>query len=127
MLQTEQLPGYWERVVERIFTLDQAVRYVGIVDLDFHVVLSKMRPGVSSLTPTDDYWNFLSMVPKLMVDSAHKLEDHCGPLRMINIRYRKVMVTIYKGTRHILMISWDPTVETPFLTKLAIALESIIH
>ena len=127
MQQSELMPSYWDKVVERIFNLDAAVRYVGISDLDYHVVLSKMRPGLSSLTSTEVDWDFLSMVPKLMVDSAQKLEDNCGPLRIINIRYRKVMVTIYRGTRHIVMLSFDPTIETPFLSKLAINLESIIH
>lgn len=127
MQQTELMPNYWDRAAERIFNLDPAVRYVGIVDLDYHVILSKMRPGLSSLTPTEMDWNFLSIVPKLMVDGAQKLENNCGPLRIINIRYRKVMVTVYRGTANIVMLSWDPTVETPFLSKLATGLESIIH
>jgi hypothetical protein len=125
--ESELLPSYWERAAERIFNLDPAVRYVGIADLDYHVILSKMRPGLSSLTPTDVDWNFLSMVPKSIVDSAQKLENDCGPLRIVNIRYRKVMVTIYRGTRHIVMLSFEPTVETPFLSKLAASLESIVR
>lgn len=52
MQQSELRPSYWERAVERIFNLEPAVRYVGIFDLDYHVILSKMRPGLSSLTPT---------------------------------------------------------------------------
>ena len=127
MQESELLPSYWERAAERIFNLDPAVRYVGIVDLDYHVILSKMRPGLPSLTPTDVDWNFLSMVPKSIVDSAQKLENDCGPLRIVNIRYRKVMVTIYRGTQHIVMLSFEPSIETPFLSKLAINLESIVH
>jgi hypothetical protein len=127
MLESELLPSYWERAVERIFNLDPALRYVGIVDLDYHVILSKMRPGLSSLTPTEVDWDFLSMVPKSIVDSVQKLENNCGPLRIINVRYRKVMVTIYRGTRHIVMLSFEPSVETPFLSKLATNLESIVH
>lgn len=55
-----------DRAAERIFNLDPAIRYVGIVDLDYHVILSRMRPGLSSLTPTEADWNFISMVPKVM-------------------------------------------------------------
>ena len=127
MQQSELLPGYWERAVERIFNLDPAVRYVGIVDLDYHVILSKMRPGFSSLTPTEVDWNFISMVPKLMVDGAQGLENDCGPLRLITVRYRKVMLAIYRGTRHIVMLSFEPTIETPFQDKLATGLESIVR
>ena len=127
MLQSELRPSYWERAVERIFNLDPGVRYVGIADLDYHVILSKMRPGFSSLTPTEVDWNFISMVPKLMVDGAQGLENNCGPLRLITVRYRKVMLAIYRGTRHIAMLSFEPTIETPFQDKLARALESIVH
>ena len=54
--------------MERIFNLDQAIRYVGISDLEYLVIVSKMRPGISSLTPSELDWNFVSMAPKVMVD-----------------------------------------------------------
>ena len=127
MQQSELLPSYWEKAVERIFNLDPAIRYAGIVDLDYRVILSKMRPGFSSLTPTEVDWDFVSMVPKLMVDGAQRLENNCGPLRIISVRYKKVMLAIYRGTRHVVMLSFEPAVETPFSDKLAKGLESIIH
>jgi hypothetical protein len=67
------------------------------------------------------------MVPKLMVDGAQSLENDCGPLRIMAVRYRKVMLAIYRGTRHIVMLSFEPKIETPFLDKLATGLESIVH
>ena len=127
MQQSELLPSYWERAVDRIFSLDPAVRYVGIVDLEYHVILSRMRPGFSSLTPSEVDWNFISIVPKLMVDGAQRLENDCGPLRIISVRYRKVMLAIYRGTRHIVMLSFEPTIEAPFSDKLAKGLESILQ
>lgn len=67
------------------------------------------------------------MVPKLMVDGAQRLENDCGPLRIIALRYRRVMLAIYWGTRHIVMLSFEPPIETSFLDGLATGLESIVH
>jgi len=110
--------SYWEKTVSRIFDMDERIRYVGIVDMQYHVVASKMRPGISSLTPTEVDWNFVSIVPRTMLDSAQKLESKCGPFQIMTIRYRKVMIAIYRGEHHIVMLSFDSSVETPFLRKL---------
>ncbi len=127
MQRSELEDSYWDKVVQRIFSLDQGIRYVGITDLEYHVVVSKMRPGVSSLTMTDADWNFLSMAPKIMVDSAQTLESDCGPLQIISMCYRKVMVAVYRSTMHIVMLSFDPVAESPFLNKIATGLATIIH
>lgn len=127
MLRSELEQTYWDKTVQRIFDLDSRIRYVGITDLEYHVVVSKMRSGVSSLTPPELDWIFISMTPKMMVDSAQRLEDNCGPLQIMTVRYRKVVLTIYRSTRHLVILSFDPTVETPFTNKLAPALDSIIH
>jgi hypothetical protein len=124
--ETEQA-NYWDKTVSRIFSIDERIRYVGIVDLGYHVTVSKMRPGVQSLTPTELDWNFVSMVPQMMVDSAQKLEANCGPFQIMTIRYRRVMIAIYRGTHHIVMLSFDASVETPFLRKLSDQLGRIIY
>jgi hypothetical protein len=84
----------------------------------YHVVASKMRPRTSSLTPTELDWNFVSIVPRMMLDSAKRLEDDCGLFQIMTIRYRKVMIAIYRGEHYIAMLSFDPSVETPFVRRL---------
>ena len=86
--------------------------------MSHHVIISKMRPGISTLTGSEIDWNFVSIVPGIMLDSAHKLEENCGPFQIMSIRYRKVMIAIYRGDQYITMLSFDPSVETPFLRKL---------
>ncbi|MGD0175522.1 MAG: hypothetical protein ABSC50_01710 [Candidatus Bathyarchaeia archaeon] len=127
MQRSELQTNYWDRTVERIFNLDQGIRYVGISDLEYHVIVSKMRPGTSSLTPSELDWNFVSMAPKIMVDSAQRLEENCGPLQIMSVRYRRVLLAIYRSSQHIVMLSFESTVESPFLNKLAKGLESIMH
>ena len=111
--------------MDRIFEIDERIRYVGIVDMTYRVIASKMRPGISSLTPTETDWNFVSIVPPMMIDSAKRLEKDCGPFQIMTIRYRKLMIAIYRGDRYIIMLSFDPSVETPFLRKLTAELDRI--
>lgn len=116
---------YWEKTVGRIFEIDERIRYVGIVDMAYHVMGSKMRRGISSLTPTELDWNFISIVPNVMLESAKKLERDCEPFQIMTIRYRKVMIAIYRGERYTIMLSFEPSVETPFATKLTAELARI--
>jgi hypothetical protein len=116
---------YWGKTVGRIFEIDERIRYVGIVDTAYHVIASKMRSGIHSLTPTELDWDFVSIVPNVMIESAKKLERDCGPFQIMTIRYRKVMIAIYRGERYIIMLSFDPSVETPFLRKLTAELDRI--
>jgi len=117
--------NYWEKTVDRIFEIDERIRYVGIVDMAYHVIASQMRPGISSLTPTELDWNFVSIVPRTMLDSAKRLENDCGPFEIMTIRYRKAMIAIYRGDHYIIMLSFEPSVETPFLRKLTEELDRI--
>lgn len=116
---------YWKKTVDRIFEIDERIRYVGIVDMTYRVIASRMRPGISSLTPTELDWNFVSIVPPMMLDSAKRLENDCGPFQIMTIRYRKLMIAIYRGDRYTIMLSFDPSVETPFLRKLTAELARI--
>jgi hypothetical protein len=77
-----------------------------------------MRPGTSSLTPTELDWNFVSIVPRMMLDSAKRLENDCELFQIMTIRYRKVMIAIYRAEHYRVMLSFDPSVETPFVRKL---------
>ncbi len=111
--------------MDRIFEIDERIRYVGIVDRTYRVIASRMRPGISSLTPTEVDWNFVAIVPPMMLDSAKRLEKDCGPFQIMTIRYRKLMIAIYRGDRYIIMLSFDPSVVTPFLRKLTAELDRI--
>lgn len=125
MQRSELEADYWDDVVQRIFRLDDGIRYVGITDLAYHVMISKMRPGISSLTLTE--LDFLSIAPKIMGDSAQRLESNCGQLQMITARYGSVSVAIYRTSNYIVTLSFDPKIESPFLNKIATGLGSMMQ
>jgi len=39
-----------QKFAEEAFRVDPRIRYVGIVDNEFHILFSKMREGVQSVT-----------------------------------------------------------------------------
>jgi hypothetical protein len=121
------MEAYWNKVADRIFGIDEHIRYVGIVDMGYHVVLSKMRSSIKSMTPSELDWNFVSMAPRIMIESAQRLEDYCGPLEIMTIRYRRVMLSLYRAGKYVVMVSFEPTVQTPFMKKLSQELSRILH
>ena len=98
--------SYWKKTVDRIFQIDERIRYVGIVDLGYHVMASEMRSGISSLTSKELDRDFVSMVALTMVDGAKRLENDCGPFKIMTIRYKKLMIAIYRGDHYIIMLSF---------------------
>lgn len=119
--------SYWEKAIARIFEIDARIRYVGIVDMGYRVLASEMRRGMTSLTSMEADRNFVSIVPRAMVDGAQKLEPDCGSMQIMTIRYQKVVVAIYRTLEYVVMLSFDPSVDTPFSTQLTEKLKAILH
>jgi hypothetical protein len=110
--------GAMDKIASRIFDLDSRIRYVGIVDMQYRVLVSQMRPGVTSLTDTEKDRHFLSIVPRIMIEGAEKLEPDSGVLDFVTARYKKVMVDMYRFGQHIVMLTFDASLETPFSSNL---------
>ena len=109
--------SYWEQVAKKFFDADDKIRYVGIVDNKFHVIHSENRPGVTSVVPVDMERNFLSIVPRRLIEGAEQLEQHCGSMTGLRIQYRKIILTIHRVGEYVVLLSFEPTVEMPFLTR----------
>ena len=119
--------SYWENAADRILRLDERIRSLGIVDSKYRMIISKTREGISSLTPLDVDRNFMSIVPPIIVEGLRRLEEHCGLLQIMTVRYRKVLLAIYSDGLYVVVLSFEPSIETPFMNKLAEELRRIIH
>lgn len=62
-----------EKFAEEAFRSDKKLGYVGIVDNQFHVLLSEMREGVVSVSDPEDDRRFIQIMPPILVDAAEKL------------------------------------------------------
>ena len=100
-----------KEVTESIFKLDNRIRYIAILDPSYNLLESKMREGVSSLTPPQADRDFMKMAAPLMINSAEKLRPFCGELRRLTVRYDKAFLAIYRTALHLLVLSFDPQVE----------------
>jgi hypothetical protein len=104
-----------KEITENIFKLDKRIRYVAILNPRYDLLESKMREGVSSLTPAQTDRDFIRLAAPLMIDSAEKLRPFCGSMRRLTVRYDKVFLVLYRTAAHLLILSLEPQVDQALL------------
>jgi len=114
-----------KEVTENIFKLDNRIRYVAILNPRYDLLESRMREGVSSLTPAQTDRDFMKMAAPLMIDSAEKLRPFCGGMRRLTIRYDKVFIAMYRTTLHLLILSLETNVEQELLDQIGNAVRKL--
>jgi hypothetical protein len=112
-------------VTESIFKLDKRIRYVAILNPRYDLLESRMREGVSSLTPAQTDRDFMKMAAPLIVDSAEKLRPFCGAMRRLTVRYDKVFLALYRTAAHLLILSLEPQVDQALLDQIGTAVKSL--
>jgi len=108
-----------EKFAQEVFRRDGKLRYVGIVDNQFHILLSKMREGVPSVSAEGDDRNFIQLMPPILVDAAEKMQGILGALESVTIRYEKVLLVFFRVKKLVVILSYDPKVTTPFVSALS--------
>ena len=114
-----------KQVAENIFKLDKRIRYVAILSTKYDLLESKMRAGVSSLTPAQTDRDFMKMAAPLMIDSAEKLRPFCGSMRRLTVRYDKVFLAMYRTAIHLLILSLEPQVDQALLDEIGNAVRKL--
>ena len=89
---------------------------MGIVDSDYHVLLSKMREGIESVLTSDDRHKFVQIMPLIIIDAAEKLQRILGNLESVTIRYEKVLFAFFRVKKAVVVLSYNPDVTTPFIS-----------
>lgn len=100
-----------KEITESIFKLDKRIRYIAILNHQYDLLESRMREGVSSLTPAQTDRDFMTIAAPLMVDAAEKLRPFCGAIRRVTVRYDKVLLVFYRTAAHLVIFSLEPQVE----------------
>jgi len=104
--------------IQQMFKADAKIRYIAIVNTEYEVLASKQREGVPSFTSEETSRNFVSIVPQIIVDAVEKLAPSLGPVGGITAHYEKALVLFYRIDNLIVVISFEPQVETPFYDRL---------
>jgi len=114
-----------KEVAENIFKLDKRIRYVAILNPRYDLLESKMRDGVSSLTPAQTDRDFMKMAAPLMIDSAENLRPFCGAMRRLTVRYDKVFLALYRTALYLLILSLEPQVDQALLDEIGNAVRKL--
>lgn len=114
-----------EAFAEEAFKKDSRIRYVGIVDRQYHVLVSKMRPGVASVTPDDTDRNFVQIIPPIIVDAVEKFSPLLGVVESVTVRYEKLFLVFFAKGDYVIVLSFDPNVQRPFMTSLTEWVQSL--
>jgi len=111
-----------EKFAEAAFKKDNRIRYVAIIDSEYHVLLSRMREGIQSLTTEEQERNFFQIMPPIIVDAVERLEPLLGRMDTVTVRYEKVPLAFFRMQRITVILSFNPDVTTPFISSLSEAM-----
>jgi hypothetical protein len=107
-----------ESFVQEMFKADRAIRYVAIVDSSYRVIASKQREGIPSLAPDETVNNFMSIVPEIILESVEKMVPFLGGVSGVTAHYQKALLIFYRFDNLLVVISFQPNVETPFYDRI---------
>jgi hypothetical protein len=105
-----------EKFVQEAFKRDSRIRYVGVVDNEYHVLISKMREGLQSVTDPEADRNFLQFMPLIIVDTAEKLQRVVGRLESVTMRYDSILLVFFRIKEVVILLAYSPEVTTPFIS-----------
>jgi hypothetical protein len=108
-----------ERFAEEAFKRDSRIRFVGVIDNQFRILYSKMRQGVVSDASDEQERNFIQLMPPILIDAAEKMQPILGKVESVTIRYEKVLLVFFRINTVVVLLSFDATVSTPFMSALS--------
>lgn len=114
-----------DKFAEEVLKSDPRIRYVGIVDNGLHVLVSKMREGIQSLTSDDDDRNYMQIAPNILIDLAEKLSPTVGQVESVTIRYEKLFMVFFSLENLTIVLTFEPTIVRPFLSALSESMKAL--
>ena len=114
-----------KEITENIFKLDKRIRYIAILNHQYDLLESRMRGGISSLTPAQTDLDFMKIATPLIVDAAEKLRPFCGSIRRVTVRYDKVALVFYRTAAHLVVLSLEPGVEQALLDEIGASVRKL--
>lgn len=114
-----------EAFIHEMFKAESTIRYIAVVDTEYHILASKQREGVPSLTSEETERNFMSIIPQIIVDSVNKLTPFLGDVGGITAHYQNALLIFYRIENLIVIISFQPEQATPFYDKITEAFRKL--
>jgi hypothetical protein len=113
------------KFADEVLKSDARIRYVGIVDYRLHVLVSKMRQGVQSLTSDEADRGYMQTAPNILIDVAEKLIPALGLVESVTIRYEKVFTVVFRLESFTIVLTFEPTIVRPFMSALSETIQTL--
>jgi hypothetical protein len=95
-------------LIEKIFEVDNNIRYVAIADSKYQLIESKMRETIPTLTSDKIDAAFFSWVPPVMIEGVSKLSPYVGPVTSVTIRYEKLLAVCIPVEKYVVALTLNP-------------------
>jgi len=117
----------FDKIAEEVFKIDPNLRFISIVDSDDKVLFARMREGISAVNEGQRDEDLASIYPPLIMRAVERLLPNLGNARAVTIRYDKILLTLCRVSNLLVVVSYNPTMETPFLTRFEQEIKRIIE
>jgi hypothetical protein len=96
-----------EQVADIIFSVDNNIRYVGIIEPSpkHEVRLSRMREGVNSLTPEHGDRGFIRTIPETVLGMCKSQERDLGNIRYSLLCFHRLTLMFFKTQGYVVVMS----------------------
>src|SRR5208282_6086467 len=115
----------WNEFAEYVFATDPLIRYVGVVDNQYRLILSKDRPGVVPFVSDETDRRFMPIAPPIILEAVEKLESFVGNLEGVVARYEKLVFAFFRYDDHSIILTAEAKIETRFITEVSRALKEL--
>jgi len=92
-------------LIERIFAINDNIRYVAVADSKFQLIESKMRESVPTLTSDKIDSAFFSWVPPVMIEGLSQLSPYVGAVTAVTIRYEKLLAVYVPVGKYVIALT----------------------
>jgi len=82
---------------------------VGIVDNQYNVLVSKIRPGFKSTQPFEKISNFLSLTPPIIVDAIESMQPYMGEMAGIFVLYKGLILGFFRKNDLVIVLGFPAT------------------
>jgi hypothetical protein len=91
-----------------IFVVNPNIRFIGVVDLNDNVLLSRMRAGTLLVNPGQTDEEMVSVYPPLIIRAIERLEPILEEAHGVVVRYRKAHLAFYRALDLLIVVSFNP-------------------
>jgi hypothetical protein len=114
-----------EKFANEVFKSDARIRYVAVMDNGLHVLVSRMREGVQSITSDADDRFYLEVAPNILIETAERLSPKLGGVESVTIRYQKLLMVFFRLGTFTILLTFEPTIVRPFMSALSASMQAL--